>query len=105
MKPSASLEEFRRESAAIEAELLVLARRDAQLQSALEDVEHDARRSNDALERAGWRSIQAETRGALLAENRGAIVDDRKRIRLRRESLDERLKQIRQRLKENEVHD
>ncbi len=105
MNAPASTEALRRDLAAIETELIDLDRRDAQLQSALEDVEHDARRSNDALERAGWRSIQAETRGALLAENREAIVDDRKRIRLRRESLDERLKEIRQRLKENEVHD
>ena len=105
MKRPVSLEELRRDLAAIEAELVVLDRRDAQLRSALEDVEHDTRRSNDALERAGWCSAEAETRGTLLAENRDAIVDDRERNRVRREILIERLGAVRQRLNESDDHE
>ena len=40
----------------IQSELDRLERRDAELRAALDDVEHDALRCNDALERSGWRS-------------------------------------------------
>ncbi|GMQ75453.1 MAG: hypothetical protein BMS9Abin01_0703 [Gammaproteobacteria bacterium] len=76
--------------AAIQAELDRLEKRDAELQSALDDVEHDTRRCNDALERAGWRSGEAEARSAWLAESRRAIVDDREKNRVLRAQLTER---------------
>lgn len=82
----------------IRAELERVEARDAELQSALDGVEHDARRCNDALERAGWRSAEAETRSRLLAESRDAIVADRERLRTERQRLEERLARTRERL-------
>lgn len=67
--------------AAIQAELDRLEKRDAELGAALEDIEHESRRCNDARERAGWRSGEAEARGGLLAESRAAIVADREALR------------------------
>jgi septal ring factor EnvC (AmiA/AmiB activator) len=93
--------ELMRDLAAVQAELAQLDRRDAQLQSALADVEHDIRRCNDKLERAGWRSVEAEALGGLLVESRVAIVDDRDKIRKRRAQLTERLTAIRKRLDED----
>lgn len=89
---------------AIQAELDRLEKRDAALRSALEDVEHDTRRCNDALERAGWRSGEAEARGSLLAESRKAIVADREEILELRRRLTERLALTRKRLR-GEGHD
>jgi len=96
--------ELPQELAAIQAELDRLEKRDAELRSALDDVEHDTRRCNDALERAGWRSGEAESRNAILAESRGAIVDDRQRNRVLHAQLTERLALIRKHLNEN-AHD
>ncbi|MCK5364674.1 MAG: hypothetical protein KAR22_16980 [Gammaproteobacteria bacterium] len=84
----------------MQAELDRIEKRDAELRSALEDVEHDSRRCNDALERAGWRSGKAESRSAMLAESRRAIVDDRERIRALHVQLTERLTLLRKRLNE-----
>lgn len=84
--------------AAIRAELAELDRRDAQLLSALDDLEHDLRRCSDALERAGWRSGEGEARHGALTENRKAIVCDRDRIRTKRTQLGERLKSIQENL-------
>lgn len=89
-----------RSLSAIEDEITRLDRREAQLQSALDDVEHDIRRCNDEMERAGWRSLEAEARGSMLAESRRAIVDDRETNRVRRTELTERLASIKQRLNE-----
>ena len=91
--------------AAIQAELDRLQKRDVELQSALDDVEHDTRRCNDALERAGWRSGEAEARSAMLAESRRAIVDDREKNRALRAQLTERLALVRNRLNDNEHDD
>jgi predicted nucleic acid-binding Zn-ribbon protein len=82
---------------AIQAELDRLEKRDAELQSALEDVEHESRRCNDAQERAGWRSGEAEARGGLLAESRAAIVADRQEL----QELRRRLIGARERLQGN----
>ena len=73
------------------AELARLEQRAAELDAALDDVEHDTRRCNDALERAGWRSSKAEARARLLAESRQAIIADRERIGALRRQLCERL--------------
>jgi septal ring factor EnvC (AmiA/AmiB activator) len=100
MDPPISSHELVREMAATRAELAQLDRRDAQLQSALHDIEHDLRRCNDSLERSGWRSIEAETRNVLLVESRRAILDDRDLIRARRVQLTERLNTIMHRLDE-----
>ena len=86
--------ELARDLEATRAELAQLERRDAQLQSALDDVEHDLRRCNDALERSGWQSSEAESRNDLLLESRKAIVDDRDEVRARRSLLSERLTTI-----------
>jgi septal ring factor EnvC (AmiA/AmiB activator) len=86
--------------AAVQAELDRIEKRDAELRSALAEVEHDGRRCNDALERAGWRSGKAEARGAMLAENRRAIVDDRDRNRALHGQLSERLALLQKRLDE-----
>ncbi len=95
-----SSDELSRNLAAVQAELDRIEKRDAELRSALEDVEHDSRRCNDALERAGWRSGKAESRSAMLAESRRAIVDDRERIRALHVQLTERLTLLRKRLNE-----
>lgn len=97
-----SPDQLERELAATEDELARLDRRDAQLESALRDVKHDMRRCGDALERSGWRSVDAEARNALLVESRGAIVDDREKIRARRAQLTERLAMIRRHLDEGD---
>ena len=91
--------------ATIQAELDKLEKRDAELQSALYDVEHDARRCSDALERSGWHSVEAESRSVMLAESRRAILDDREKNRALQTRLNERLALIRKRLIENERHD
>jgi len=105
MNALASTEALRRDLAAIETELIDLDRRDAQLQSALEDVAHDTRRCNDTLERSGWHSVESEARGAMLLERRRAIVDDQERNRIRCAQLIERSSTIRQRLNESEDND
>ena len=94
-----------RDLAAIQAELDRLEKRGAELRSALDDVEHDSRRCIDALERAGWRSGGAEARSAMLAESRGAIVDDWKKNRALRAQLTERLALVRKHLNENKHDD
>ena len=86
----------------IRAKLDRLEQRDAELRSAQADVEHDGRRCNDALERAGWHSRKVEARGAMLAESRRAIVDDRERNRAMHAQLIERLALLQKRL--NETH-
>ena len=93
--------ELSRSLAAVQAELDRVEKRDAELRVALADVEHDGRRCNDALERAGWRSGTAEARGAMLAESRRAIVDDRERNRAMRAQLIERLTLLQKRLNES----
>ncbi len=99
-----SSDDLTRNLLAIQAELDRLEKRDAELRSALDDVEHDTRRCIDALERAGWRSGEAEARSAMLAENRAAIVDDRQKNRASHAHLSERLSLVRKRLNEN-AHD
>ncbi len=94
-----------RDLAAIQAELERLEKRDAEMQSALDDVEHDTRRCSDALERAGWRSGEAEARSTWLTESRRAIVDDREKNRALHAQLTERLAQDRRRLNENAHND
>ncbi len=98
-----SSDDLSRDPAAIQAELDRLEKRDTELQAALDDVEHDTRRCNDALERAGWRSGEAESRSAILAESRRSIADDRERNRVLHAQLTERLALIRKHLNEN-VH-
>jgi septal ring factor EnvC (AmiA/AmiB activator) len=93
-------DELSRDLAAVQAELDRIEQRDAELRSALADVEHDGRRCNDALERAGWRSGKAEARGAMLAENRRAIVDDRERNRALHAQVSERLALLQKALNE-----
>jgi chromosome segregation ATPase len=73
---------------------------DAELRIALEDLEHESRRCNDAMERAGWRSGKAESRGALLTESRKAITLDLEKNQIHREQLTERLHLIQKGLKE-----
>jgi predicted nucleic acid-binding Zn-ribbon protein len=87
MKLLGTSDEFLQDPKAIQAELDRLEERDAELRSALEDIEHESRRCNDALERAGWRSSEAETRGSLLAESREAIVADREELQELRRRL------------------
>jgi predicted nucleic acid-binding Zn-ribbon protein len=98
-----SSDDLSRDPAAIHAELDRLEKRDTELQAALDDVEHDTRRCNDALERAGWRSGEAESRSAILAESRRSIADDRERNRVLHAQLTQRLALIRKHLNEN-VH-
>ena len=105
MKLPTSQDELARSLCAIEEELTRLERREAQLQSALDDVEHDMRRCSDEMERAGWRSADAEARGSLLEESRRAIVDDRELNRRRCAELNECLAEIKQRLGEDVEHD
>jgi septal ring factor EnvC (AmiA/AmiB activator) len=93
--------ELERDLAATRDELVELDRRDAQLESALDDVEHDIRRCRDTLERSGWRSPEAQARNVLLIESRAAIFDDREKIRHRRAELSERLAVISRRLGED----
>ena len=100
MKPPMPSHELSRSLAAVQAELDRVEKRDAELRMALADVEHDGRRCNDALERAGWRSGKVEVRGAMLAESRRAIVDDRERNRAMRAQLIERLTLLQKRLNE-----
>lgn len=87
MKVPATSDESLRDSKAIQTELDRLEKRDAELRSALEDIEHESRRCNDALERAGWHSGEAEARGSLLAESREAIVADREELQKLRRRL------------------
>jgi septal ring factor EnvC (AmiA/AmiB activator) len=103
MSPLTSPNELSHDLADIRAKLDRVEKRDAELRSALADVEHDGRRCNDALERAGWRSGKAEARGAILAESRRSIADDRERNRVLHAQLTERLALIRKHLNEN-VH-
>lgn len=81
---------------AIQAELDRLDRREAEIQSALDDVDHDMRRCNDDLERAGWRSGHLEARRRLLMESRQAIVADLERLASRRLAIGERLIRLRE---------
>jgi chromosome segregation ATPase len=101
----ASSNELARSLAAVQRELAQLEQREGQLQSALDDVEHDLRRCNDALERAGWRSIDMQSRNSMLAESRRAIVEDLEKNRIRSGELVERLSALRRRLKEVEGDD
>ena len=91
--------------AEIQTEIDQLEKQDAELQSALDDVDHETRRCNDALERAGWRAGEPEIRAAMLAESRKAIVDDREKNRTRRAQLTERLALVRIRLNDDEHDD
>lgn len=100
MEIPASPSELTRCLAAVERELAQLERRNAQLQFALDDVEHDLRRCNDALERAGWRSVEMQSRNSMLVESRGAILGDLKKNRLRSRELVEHLDALSRRLKE-----
>jgi ABC-type transporter Mla subunit MlaD len=84
--------------AATRSELDGLVKHEAQLETALDDLEHESRRCNDALERSGWRSATAEARGAMLAENRAVIVLEREKIRTLRAQLSERLELLESRL-------
>jgi len=95
MKLLRTSDESLQDPKAIQAELDRLEERDAELRSALEDIEHESRRCNDALERAGWRSSEAEARGSLLAESREAIVADREELQeLRRRLIHTREHQL-----------
>lgn len=89
------------ELAAIQAELDRLEKRDADLETALDEVEHDSRRCADALERVGWRSDKAEARGVMLAESRAMILADREKIRALYAKSTERLNEIQKCLKQN----
>lgn len=100
-----SPDEDSRSLCAIEDELARLDRREAQLQAALDDVEHDMRRCNDEMERAGWRSAEAEARGSMLVESRKAIVDDQALNRVRRAELLERWSAIEKGLDEGAKND
>lgn len=88
MKPAAHAPSSRQ---AVRAELEQLDRRDAELAAALAEIEHEARRCNDALERTGWRSGESEARAGLLEESRRAIMADRESIATRRRALEKRL--------------
>lgn len=101
MDPPRTQLELRRQQSAIETELTGLARRDAELRSALIDLEHDLRRCNDALERLGWSSRSDEARRDLLLESRAAISRDREKTADRFSELERRLARIRQRLVED----
>ncbi len=100
MNPPMPTDELSRSLAVVQAELDRIEKRDAELRIALADVEHEGRRCNDALERAGWRSGKAEARGAMLAESRRAIIDDRERNRALHVQLHERLALLQKRLNE-----
>ena len=100
-----SSDELLRHLAAIQIELDGLEKREAELRSALDHVEHDSRRCHDALERAGWRSEKTEARGAMLAESRRAILGDREKNRALHAQLAERLALVRERLNENTHND
>lgn len=104
MSSSPTSPALQRERAVIEAELETLGRRDAELRSALDDVEHDMRRCNDALERIGWSSREEEARRDLLRDNRAVIAREREMIGERRAQLVKRLSAIEQRLDE-EIRD
>lgn len=95
MNLPASSDALLRELAVTQAELERLDKQNAQLQTALEEIEHDSRRCNDSLERAGWHSAQAEARGAMLAECRREILRDQEKNRALHVQLTERLARIR----------
>lgn len=99
MDHSASSNALLRELAAIKAELARLEKRNGELGAALDEVEHESRRCNDALERAGWRSGKAEARDNMLAESRRMIVNDREKNRALYVKLNRRLGQIQKHLK------
>ena len=105
MDPTASSEELGRELASGQAELARLEKRDAELEAALAQVEHDARRCSDALERAGWRSGEAEARSAMLAEAATSIKRDREENRKLRRQLGRRLALLRERAAESNPDD
>jgi len=100
MTSPASSEALLQAIAAARSELDGLVKHDAQLANALDDLEHESRRCNDALERSGWRSATAEARGAMLAENRAAIALEREKIRTLRAQLSARLERLEKRLHE-----
>ena len=88
-----------------QAELARLEKRDAELGAALDDLEHDARRCADALERAGWRSGKTEARSAMLAEAVRSIKRDREENRRLRRQLGRRLALLRERAAESNPDD
>ena len=102
MKPPSASGDPSRDLEAIQSELDRLDKRDAQLQAALEDIEHDTRRCNDALERAGSRSGEAEARSTMLDENRRVIAADRQSNEALRRESNSRLALTRKRLQETE---
>lgn len=102
MDPTAPSEELGRELASGQAELARLEKRDAELEAALADLEHDARRCSDALERSGWRSGETEARSAMLAEAVRSIKRDREENRRLRRQLGRRLALLRERAAEEQ---
>jgi len=105
MDSPSSSEALRRELAAGREELARLEKRDAELEAARADLEHEARRCSDALERAGWRSREAQERSELLAEGCRAIVRDREKNRALRRQLGRRLALLGKRAREVGVDD
>ena len=95
-----TFDELEQELATTRDELARLERHDAQLEIALDEIEHEMRRCSDALVRSGFRSVEAQSRGNLLEKSHGAIADDRDRIHARRAQLTERLAMIQRRLDE-----
>ena len=105
MDSPSSSEALRRELAAGRDKLARLEKRDAELEAALADLEHEARRCSDALERAGWRSREAQERSELLTEGCRAIVRDREKNRALRRQLHRRLALLRERAGEGGFDD
>ncbi len=67
------------ERASLRAEIEKLETRRRQLDLALGEFEHEARRVGDALERLGGRSPEHEARAKSLAKNRGLTERDLRR--------------------------
>ncbi len=91
-------EELSRELTGIQAEIQRLDDYEAQLRAALAEIEHHARRCNDALERAGWRCGEAEAQDSSLADNHRLTTRDLRKIRAQRARLADRLIPLRRRL-------
>jgi septal ring factor EnvC (AmiA/AmiB activator) len=84
------------DAGSVEAEMRRLDDVNAQLQSALDDLEHDMRRCTDALERAGWQSGELEGRMSTLRGNRRIIMDEQERNRGTHARLGQRLATLRE---------
>jgi chromosome segregation ATPase len=98
MDHSESSNALLKELAAIKVELARLEKRNAELEAALDEIAHDSRRCNDALERAGWRSGNAEARDAMLTENRRLIETDLEKNQASYVKMTRRLEQIQKHL-------